>query len=783
MTKSILATKIDPMKPVSIKQFPMLKIPLAADARLSEGPSDEDQVWQLSFGSGETGSLELLTTYGLRARYMRVYPFFSEHGTTIEEIRHYHSLPKLEKITPNYLSLSVQPFEGIEAVFEYWVQEVDVITCRITLTNHTTEERAIGMDWTCDLAPDAGRPMKLERKNIINVLTGATQGLVPVFFITGGPETTSVPKPALTSDIFLDPKQSRSRTWALASKSEESISYEAARLAVAKNWDAETSRLDMINSDVYEIESFLPEWDFVFNLSQRQSLFLTGLDQTDLYLQRTLDQQMPLAQTQKSSQQAIFPLILWYWLKAAPPAMLPIGKKMVTQWLDAANPRLLAHDNYPFLCTLVYEIYQRDADKNFLGKVYPALMRYYQQWLTETRIAHPTWRSVRQTGIERHPLFSTLFSWSQGVAPQQVNAPDLAAVLLIEAESMDQLALVMQDLETSSLAKKNAMQLRNKLEDLWNARSVIHFYSDVETEISQKVGLVKRFRGEAQKTVAKRFETPMRLIVRVDMAERLPMQLKMDLFGKDEQAQPVQLTLTYADFTWYLHHGTHTLTTLLTEVESIQVQGIAAQDQITLQKVYHRVPMISSLLPIWANSISMKMKNRIIKHNFAKAQRFNANFGMPEFIPTPSLKNKIEHVSVSLPHAVLVIEGLLKMGQVQLAAEHLTKIVTAQGLCLRQQGALYERYDVHTAEGFDSPYTWNSLFPIGLFLKVAGIEILSPTKVKLHYSNPLPAKFKVTYRGLEIMHGRDQSLLTFPNGREVVYHGESVTTFEMNQPS
>ena len=764
------------MKPVSLKQFPLLRIPLAADARLIEGVPNDDQVWQLSFGSGETGTLELMTTYGLRARFMRIYPIFSESGVSISEMRHFHSTPQIEKITPNYLQISVQPFDGIQAVFEYWVQEVDLISCRITVTNFTQEARAIGMDWVSNLSPDAGHPMTPVHKQIVNVLEGSTMGLEPVLFMTGGPETTTSPMPALTHDLMLGAKQSRALTWALSSKPAAQESFETARKAVAKNWDAEIARLDMINSDIYEIESFLPEWDFVFNLSQRQSLFLTGFDKREVLLKRTIDQAF---EPEIASQKTIFPLVLWYWLKSTPPAMLQTGKEILIDFFDSEKESAPSFELLPFACTLAYEIYQRDGDKVFLGKIYPGLLNYYNFWINEKTIESPSWTSVRQTGIERHPLFSRLFSWSQGVAPQKVNAPDLTALLLIEAESMDQLALVMEDLEMSSKIKQDGTRLRNKLEELWNTRSVIHFYADAETNQSQKVKLIHRLVGNGEKAILNQFEDPMRLIVRVDADGLLPIQLRIYIEGKDQEGIPLNLELSYSDFSWYLRHGTCTLDVLMTEVSSVRVEHVSKNDQVVIQNVYHRVPMITSLLPIWANSISLKMKNRIVKHNFAMAQRFNQNFGMPEFIPTPSLKDKVDHVSVSLPHSVLVIEGLLKMGEVKLAAEHLTKIVTAQGLCLRNQGALYERYDVKTGEGFDSPYTWNSLFPIGLFLKVAGIEIESPMKVKINYLNPLPGKFKVSYRGLEILHGLKETVITFPNNIKYKYHGEKAMIFEM----
>lgn len=768
------------MKPILVKQFPLLRLPLAVDARLIDTHSEDDQVWQLSFGSGETGNLELMTTYGLRAKYMRIFPVFSENGISNSEMRHFHSTPRIKRVFPNLVTFSFQPFEGVQAICDYWVQDVNIISCRVTVINHTEDHREIGMDWACWLSPEAGEPMAPVHRNIVNLLEGSTTNLHPVFFMTGNPQTTKIPKPALTHDLILNPKESRQLTWALASKETQQASYEAARLAAAKNWDAEIARIEMVNSDIYEIESFLPEWDCVFTLSQRQSVFLASMDKNEILPLRTIDSTKNNSQMLFQNQEVIFPLVLWFWLKSTPPDLLKLGKSILLNFLNKTKNQSSNYDSMPFLCTVALEIYQRDNDKLFLGKIYPSLINFYDHWITEENIESPTWASVCQTGIERHPLFSNLFSWSQGVDSKTVHAPDLTALLLIEAESMDQLALVMEDIEKSTQTKHDAMRLRNKLEDLWHTRSVIHFYSDSETKISQKVGLVLKQKGEGIKTLDKIFEDPMRLLIRVQTKGLLPLQIKIQIDGKDADGNHQSQILSYSDFSWYLNHGTLTLKKLFTEINSISINNITKDNSITIQQVYHRVPMITSLLPIWANSIPMKMKKRIIKHNFAKAKRFNENFGMPEFIPTPSLRNKIDHVSVSLPHSVLVIEGLLKMGEIKLAAEHLTKIVTAQGMCLRNQGALYERYDVKTGEGFDTPYTWNSLFPVGLFLEVAGIEIFSSTKVKINYLNPMPAKFRIGYRGLMIQHNLKETIVTFPNGKENIYQGDAPAIYEMS---
>ena len=56
-----------------------LQLTIAADARLSDPNYADDHIWQLDLGGGDPSTLGLRTTYGLRARLMRIFPrFFSE---------------------------------------------------------------------------------------------------------------------------------------------------------------------------------------------------------------------------------------------------------------------------------------------------------------------------------------------------------------------------------------------------------------------------------------------------------------------------------------------------------------------------------------------------------------------------------------------------------------------------------------------------------------------------------------------------------------------------------
>ena len=60
-----------------------LYLTLAADSRLSIPNYLNDHIWELALGGGEPSALSLRTTFGLRAKAMRIFPRFSENGKSV----------------------------------------------------------------------------------------------------------------------------------------------------------------------------------------------------------------------------------------------------------------------------------------------------------------------------------------------------------------------------------------------------------------------------------------------------------------------------------------------------------------------------------------------------------------------------------------------------------------------------------------------------------------------------------------------------------------------------
>jgi hypothetical protein len=113
-----------------------LSLVLAADFRLTQPDYFNDQIWELDTASGEPPALALRTTYGLRARTMRLFPSFTEDGKTVIDPAQFASQPVVRRLYPNFLSLTFSPFKGVDVNAEYWISTSQVAAGRLTITNH-----------------------------------------------------------------------------------------------------------------------------------------------------------------------------------------------------------------------------------------------------------------------------------------------------------------------------------------------------------------------------------------------------------------------------------------------------------------------------------------------------------------------------------------------------------------------------------------------------------------------------------------------------------------------
>jgi hypothetical protein len=91
--------------------------------------------------------------------------------------------------------------------------------------------------------------------------------------------------------------------------------------------------------------------------------------------------------------------------------------------------------------------------------------------------------------------------------------------------------------------------------------------------------------------------------------------------------------------------------------------------------------------------------------------------------------------------------------------------------CLKQSRAFYERYHANTGSGIGERGALAGLAPVGLFLQVLGVHIVSPACVRLEGRNPFAWPVTVLYKGLKVQRGLEETEIVFPNGQAVKIAG------------
>ena len=89
-----------------------LNLTLAADMRLSTPDYTNDHSWEMELGAGNSPALSLRTTFGLRARSLRIFPRFTEAGTTISDVSEFPTPPIIRKCYPSFLRPDFVPISG-----------------------------------------------------------------------------------------------------------------------------------------------------------------------------------------------------------------------------------------------------------------------------------------------------------------------------------------------------------------------------------------------------------------------------------------------------------------------------------------------------------------------------------------------------------------------------------------------------------------------------------------------------------------------------------------------
>jgi len=777
------------MREWSLQAGDPLNLMLAADMRFSTPNYVNDHIWEMELGSSEPPALSLRTTCGLRARSIRIFPRFTEAGTTVADVSEFITPPIVRRCYPNFLELTFSPFEGLEITYEVRVPHSNTITGRVTATNRSTETRKPRLEMCAALVPLDGHAFSHTQMQMVNVLVGKTSGLVPLLFLTGGPLPGPGPQPSLMVDLDLDPGASRQLTWSQAATAEHQTSFDTARLVAAQSWDAERARIELVNAgETIDIQTGDLEWDAALAFSQNTALSLFFPANGNLPHPSFVQVRGPDQGYSRKGDGSDYPAS-WngqtpldaYYLSSVLPAAPNLVQGLLRNFLAVqtedgtvdGKPGLGGqrgrYQAMPILASLAWNLYCILDDDNFLEEIFQKLLNFFWAWFSpkndRDRDGIPEWAHLMQTGYEENPAFDIWNPWSQGADITSMQNPALNAMLYREAQSLIQMAEQLGQVNEVRLVKKQIEGLKYALEKAWNPRTALYCYRDRETGDSRSGKVLGRLKGSGTIKLKQTFEPPIRLLIEVQT--KSPGAKRPQVVISEYATKGENELIRGGQFQWHSGGLVATSQQVHEKIGRVQIKGVNKTDKVTVRRLDYSSEDHTLMLPLWAGVLEVQKAQEMIVRTILNAERFGRPFGIPACPKVPSAEADSACSSVYLTLNLLICEGMLDYGFRKEAARQVVQLMSGVIKNLKEKRAFYQHYHADTGLGLGERNAIGGLAPVGLFLQVLGVQVLSPTCVRLEGNNPFPWPVTIQYKGLSILRGLDRTEVRFPNGKSV----------------
>lgn len=776
------------MRDWSLAKGDPLSLTLAADSRLAIPDYVNDHIWELVPGGGEPTALALHTTYGLRAKSMRIFLRFGENGKSVTDPAAFALPPTVRRFYPNFLTVDYSPLPNIDVVTEYWVPQSNAISGRVTVANKSNAIRKVRLEVCALLAPIQGQSITSTQIQLVNVLVGQTGGLCPVLFMTGGPAPSTGPYPSLFLDLELGPGATRQLTWTQAAADSLQASFDLARQTAARPWEAERARLELLNeSQTVDIRTGDRDWDAAFALSQSAAFGLffppteelpncsivTSRGPDNGYSPKGDGTDYPTAWNGQT------PFDAYYLANVLPVAgatqdvlknFLAIQKEDGTvDGKPGLSGQRGRYNAAPLLASLAWKFYEQSENKDFLAKLYPQLHKFFWSWFSpdsdEDSDGLPQWRHILQTGFEDNPLFDAWHDWSLGVDITQVHSPALEAMLYHEAACLIKMAETLEQNDSLTLLHEQAAKLRKSIESTWQPRTGLYHYRDRETGMSLSGKALVRQQGPGTVATKLKFEGPIRLLIEVQ--NQSPTAARPEIRIHQFSTKPADEVIANGDYQWRNNGLVYTTQKTYPRLAKVVIRNLGKEDTVTISTLDFTSEDHTLFMPLWAGIPDDQHAQIMIGRALLDSNRFNRPFGIPAcpLLTQPEAESVSQ--AVHLLWNLFVCEGLLKYGFRSDAARIVAHLMTAIVQSLKQNRSFHARYHAEKGNGIGERNALTGLAPVGLFLRVLGVQILSSRRVRLEGENPFPWDVTLRYKGLKIIRGIDKTEVVFPNGKSV----------------
>ena len=378
----------------------------------------------------------------------------------------------------------------------------------------------------------------------------------------------------------------------------------------------------------------------------------------------------------------------------------------------------------------------------------------------------PEWDHPLQTGFEDHPLFSRWHPWSRGVDISTVHSPSLFAALYREAQSLAKISEFVGKKSDVAVLKVQSDLLLKGLQACWEPRSSSFKHLDRDSNLAQRGKILVRQTGGGEIKLKESFDKPIRLLIEIHAKDHAPRRPGAEISefvtkaGDDEFLAPLDFKPTQAG-------SVATSKKVYTKIGKITIDDVGAEDKIIIRTVKLSADDQTQLLPLWAEMLDEQQARTLVSRTLLNADRFDRPFGLPACPSPPTKAAEAICLGVHLPWNQFVAEGMLAYGYQSEATRLFAHLMGGIIQNLRENNAFYERYNAEVGTGVGERNALVGLAPVGLFLQILGVRIISSTRVRLEGVNPFPWTVKLRYRGLEIEREMSKTKITFPHGEQV----------------
>ncbi len=777
------------MRHWNLEENDPLNLVIAADASLTSTSYVDDQIWELSIGGGEPSALALSTTYGLRANLVRLFPQFSDGSILVSDPRSFTESPVIKKILPNYLQVAITPVPDIDVILEYLVPHSQGCCGRISFTNTTDHQKTIQSDWIGLLFPRNGKRFAHQEIEAVHTLSGATENICPVFFLTGGAQPGQGPYPSLSISFDLNPGEKYHIMWAHAALTRLEDSFQLARSLAALKWDAEIARTELNFSRKLDIRTDDVNWDAAIMLTQKLALGLIHsptkhLPNPSFVLSRVPDQGFSGLEDGSdynflwNGQTALDTLFLSGFLL---PSDLPVAQGIFNNFLAIQEtngfidwkPGLGGQRSHilttPVLATLAHRIYEVSQDRTFLEHIFEPLLRYYKTWFSNPRDVDkdgiPEWEHLLQTALDDHPKYASWSIDSDGLDITTIESPGLLSLLYKEGIFLAEFAAILgKDKEQDDLSKFTQF-LKKNVGKFYNPLKHVYSDRDRDTHTSTPGTWIWANSGNGETNLTLKLTPKSRLVISILSDGSHICRPIIKIYGKDKNRKAIAVTITSQQFKWFLGRGIHTTRDVFSFVKKIIIDENELTDTVSVKTADFGFTDITQYLPLWAGIPDQAIADEIVSTCLQQSGGLLSEHGLKTYSVDVNQAD-LEISAVIHPiWMTFFLEGLLNYGYRFEAADLMTRYIQLIIKQLRSEKAFRHNYLAQTGAGVGEKNHLHGIIPIDCFLRILGVNFLNDFQVRIEGYNPFPWVVKVNYLGITVVKQTHMTTIVFPDGQ------------------